>query len=378
MARKAILDPSTGFKLGLFSSNCSSGMAVTTVEERWSASWDDNVRLARIADEGGIDFMVPIARWIGYGGETNFHGGVLEPVVWAAGLLASTRRIHVYSTIHTAFNHPVVSAKQLATLDQIGHGRAGINIVAGWNQPEYETMGVELPTAHDDRYAYSQEWWDIVRRIWSSDEPFDYEGRFWRLRHVEGKPGPYDGPIPVLNAGASPQGRAFAARNADHLLTPFGDFPDGRATVEDVRRTARERFGRDVGVFTISAVVCRPTHDEAEAFLRWYADEHADWDAVDNLMRLQGLHAQSFTKEFLATMRPRFAAGHGSFPLVGTPDEVAELIARMAEAGFAGTTLAFLDYAEELPYVIEEVVPRLERLGVRRPAGELVAGAAGG
>ncbi len=368
MAHKQILDPSSGFKLGLFSSNCSSGMAVTNVPERWGATWNDNLRLAQIADEGGIDFMVPIARWIGYGGQTNFHEGVLEPVVWATGLLASTKRITVYSTIHTAFNHPVVSAKQLATLDQIGHGRAGINIVAGWNQPEYETMGLELPTNHDDRYAYSQEWWDIVNRIWTTDEPFDHDGKFWQLKHVEGKPGPYDGMMPVLNAGASPQGRAFAARNANHLLTPFGDFPDGADTVSDVKSIARDQFGRDVGVFTIAFVVCRPTLAEAEEFLHWYAEENADWDAVDNLMRLQGMHAQSFTPEFLASMRTRFAAGHGAYPLVGTPDDVAGLIGRMADAGFTGTTFAFLDYAEELPYVVQEVLPRLEDSGVRRSA----------
>lgn len=366
MSHRPILDSSLGFKLGLFSSNCSSGMAVTKVPERWSASWDDNVRLAQIADEGGIDFMVPIARWIGYGGQTNFHEGVLEPVVWATGLLASTKRITVYSTIHTAFNHPVVSAKQLATLDQIGHGRAGINIVAGWNQPEYETMGIELPTNHDDRYAYSQEWWDIVNRIWTSDEPFDHEGKFWQLKHVEGKPGPYYGMMPVLNAGASPQGRAFAARNANHLLTPFGDFPDGADTVANVKSIAQDQYGRDVGVFTIAFVVCRPTMAEAEEYLHWYAEENADWDAVDNLMRLQGMHAQSFSKEFLASMRTRFAAGHGAYPLVGTPEDVAGLIERMADAGFAGTTFAFLNYAEELPYVVQEVLPRLEDRGVRR------------
>jgi alkanesulfonate monooxygenase SsuD/methylene tetrahydromethanopterin reductase-like flavin-dependent oxidoreductase (luciferase family) len=121
---------------------------------------------------------------------------VLEPVVWAAGLLAGTKRITVYSTIHTAFHHPVVAAKQLATLDQIGHGRAGINIVAGWNQPEYETMGVELPTDHEDRYARAQEWWDVVRRIWTSEERFDHDGRFFQLQHVEGYPGRTTGCCP--------------------------------------------------------------------------------------------------------------------------------------------------------------------------------------
>jgi len=81
------------FKLGLFSANCSSGLAVTRIPERWSGSWEDNLRLARLADEVGIDFLLPIARWIGYGGETNFHEGVLDPVAsTAAGTSRSTGR----------------------------------------------------------------------------------------------------------------------------------------------------------------------------------------------------------------------------------------------------------------------------------------------
>jgi dimethylsulfone monooxygenase len=81
--------------------------------------------------------------------------------------------------------------------------------------------------------------------------------------------------------------------------------------------------GRDVGVFTLGYVVCRPTRQEAEQFLHYYAVENADWPAVDEVMRLQGLHAQSFTPEMLSTFRYRFAAGHGSCPLIGDPDDVA-------------------------------------------------------
>ena len=55
-------------KIGLFGSNCSSGRAVTKVAERWSGSWPDNLQLARMADEAGIDFLLPIGRWKGYGG----------------------------------------------------------------------------------------------------------------------------------------------------------------------------------------------------------------------------------------------------------------------------------------------------------------------
>ena len=64
-------------KLGLFSPNCSGGMAVTKVAERWDNRWDNNIALARMADEAGLEFLLPIARWIGYGGETDFHGSVL-------------------------------------------------------------------------------------------------------------------------------------------------------------------------------------------------------------------------------------------------------------------------------------------------------------
>ena len=120
-------------KLGFFSPNCSSGMSVTKVPERWQNTWENNIRLARLADDAGIEFLLPIARWIGYGGETDFHGSVLETVTWASGLLAHTKRINVFATVHTAFIHPIVAAKQLATADMLGSGRLGLNVVAGWN-----------------------------------------------------------------------------------------------------------------------------------------------------------------------------------------------------------------------------------------------------
>jgi alkanesulfonate monooxygenase SsuD/methylene tetrahydromethanopterin reductase-like flavin-dependent oxidoreductase (luciferase family) len=355
------------FKLGLFAPNCSGGLAVTTVPERWTASWADNLAMAKLADEVGIDYILPIARWVGYGGATNFHGGVLEPVPWASGLLAHTRRIVVFATVHTAFNHPVVSAKQLATVDQVGGGRAGMNIVAGWNEPEYRAMGVDLPTNHDDRYAMAQEWWDHVRTLWTTPGQTELTGRYFNLGAVESEPKPVNGTLPVLNAGSSAQGRAFAARNADFVFTIIGDAAEGATLVEHLTRTASETYGRSVGVMSPAHVVCRPTRAEARDYLHYYAEENADWDAVDNLMRLQGLHAQSFTKEMLATFRPRFAAGHGTCPLIGTPDEVADEIALYARAGLAGMSLSFVDYTGELEQFAAEVIPRLEAKGIRLP-----------
>jgi dimethylsulfone monooxygenase len=343
-------------KLGFFSPNCSGGMAVTKVPERWVNNWDNNIALAKLADEAGIEFLLPIARWIGYGGETDFHGNVLETITWATGLLAHTSRINVFATVHTAFIHPIVAAKQLATADQLGHGRLGLNVVAGWNKPEYDAFGIAL----------AQEWLEAIRQIWAADRPFNFDGQFFHMTGVYGFPHPYEGLPPIMNAAGSGEGRAFAVANADYLFAISVDLEKSKTEVADIKAKAAA-VGRDTGVFTLCHCVCRPTQREAEEYYAHYANEYADWGAVDNLMTLQGLHAQSFPPEALRTMRGRFAAGHGTYPLVGDPDTVARQLAEVSAAGFAGTTLSFVDYVKEFPYFRDEVIPRLERMGLRRP-----------
>src|SRR5262245_66345008 len=87
-------------KIGLFGANCSSGRAVTLVPERWSGSWPDNRKLAEMADAAGIDFLLPIGRWQGYGGATAYQGATLEPIPWAPGLLAPTTRVPSCRRVH--------------------------------------------------------------------------------------------------------------------------------------------------------------------------------------------------------------------------------------------------------------------------------------
>lgn len=353
------------FLLGTFASNCSGGMSVTKVPERWVASFDNNAKLARLLDDAGIDFMLPIARWIGYGGETNFHGSVLESVIWAATLAASTRAINMFATVHVAANHPVVVAKQIATIHEVSRGRVGLNIVAGWNQPEYEALGLELPAAHAQRYGYAQEWFGVVKALWERSDAFDWDGKHFCLKAVVGDPRP-DRAIPILNAAGSAEGREFAVRNADFLFTPAIDLARSVEEVAALRKQAADA-GRNVGVLTFSHVVCRPTEREARDYLQHFARDNADWAAVDTLVRLQFAHAQSFPHDLLALIRDRMAAGHGGFPLVGTPEQVAEGILALHRAGFAGTTLSFVDYVEEFPYFRDEVLPLLSQLALRRP-----------
>ena len=260
-------------KLGIFSPNCSGGMAVTRVPERWDASWEHNRALAVMADAAGIEFLLPIARWIGYGGETEFQNNTLETITWATGLLASTQRISVFATAHTAFTHPIVAAKQFATMDQIGSGRFGLNVVCGWNKPEYDMFGIPLPTEHTARYGFGQEWYDVVRKIWSSAAPFDWDGKYFHLKHVFGDPKPVGGVLPpIMNAGSSAEGRDFAARNADFLFTVLIDPEQGRNDVcryshacQDALRPRHRCFHDDLcgvpsdrqGGAGVSRILCR-------------------------------------------------------------------------------------------------------------------------
>jgi alkanesulfonate monooxygenase SsuD/methylene tetrahydromethanopterin reductase-like flavin-dependent oxidoreductase (luciferase family) len=351
------------FKLALFSANCSGGLSRTLAPERWDASWEHNVALARMADAAGIDALIPVARWRGLGGETGPAGYSLESVTWATGLLALTERICVFSTLHVALISPVFAAKQLATADEIGRGRLGVNIVAGYNQSEFGMFGVEM-LEHDERYALAEEWLTIVRRLWTDRTPFDFAGRYFQLRSAIGDPKPYGGMHPLLmSAGASGVGQAFAARHADLLFMVAVEIDGLAATLAALRASVAERT---IGVFTSGHVVCRATQREADDYYRYVAHEMADERAVDAVLRNRQSQ-QSIAPAKLARMRDRIAAGSGTFPVVGSPDRVATTFKTLSDAGLDGMAIAFVNYLDDLPFFCEHVLPRLERLGLRAP-----------
>jgi dimethylsulfone monooxygenase len=358
------------FKIGLFGANCSSGRSATTLPERWSASWPDCLRLARMADSAGIDFMLPIGRWKGYGGETDFHGTTLETVTWAAGLLASTERITVFGTVHAPLFHPVIAAKEFVTADHIGEGRFGINLVVGWNEGEFDMFGV-TQREHDGRYDYAQEWLDVIKRAWSDADDFDFNGRFLQLKAVRAHPKPYGNTHPIImNAGRSPIGQAFALRNCDAFFTAT---VDSRSSIEanankvmEIKSAARS-YGRDIDVYTIGQIVCRPTQNEADEYYRYAIIQHADWGAIERMLALKNITPDAVSAEQYAAQRQYFASrGIGGYPFVGTPDRVAQELANISKAGMRGIAVSFVNYLNEVPYFCDEVLPRLVRLGVRQ------------
>jgi alkanesulfonate monooxygenase SsuD/methylene tetrahydromethanopterin reductase-like flavin-dependent oxidoreductase (luciferase family) len=365
MQERLALYSRNALKLGLFGANCSSGRAVTMVPERWSGSWEDCLRLARMADEAGIEFMLPVGRWKGYGGDTDYQGETLETVTWAAGLLAATQHLTVFGTVHAPLIHPLIAAKQFVTADHIGRGRFGLNIVCGWNEDEFDMFGATM-REHATRYEYAQEWFEAISLAWSDAEDFDFAGRFIRLRQARAMPKPYGGSRPiVMNAAASPTGQAFAIRNCDALfsVTPKGRLDEFTAHVTDVQRLARQG-GRQIDVYTVAVVTCRTTPREADEYYHHWAIESADWAAVDRILAMRGVTREAFPTDF-EERRLHQANSMGGVPIVGDPDTVARELAELAAAGAKGIALSFVNYLDELPLFRDEVLPRLEKMGWR-------------
>ena len=350
------------FKLGVFSANADGGLTLTKVPERWPATWDGIVAAAQMADRAGIEFFLPIARWKGFGGEMNSREHSFETFTFAAALAGVTQNIALFSTVHVPMVHPVLAAKALATVDHASGGRAGLNIVCGWNPEEFDAFGLTLI---EDRYDQGHEWFDIMTRIFADTGPFDFAGKYYQLKGVSGRPRPIQQPRPVtFNAAFSPPGRDFAARAADFLLTSVTDIDKGPAQIADIAGRAA-KASREVGVCATCHVVCRPTQTEAEAYYEHYAVTMQDGASVDHYMGAKEKFSGSHDADAYRLHRKRFAGGAGTYPLVGTPRHIAAEMIRIAAAGFVGTTVSFVNFTDELPYFIDTVLPLLREAGLR-------------
>jgi alkanesulfonate monooxygenase SsuD/methylene tetrahydromethanopterin reductase-like flavin-dependent oxidoreductase (luciferase family) len=369
------------FKLGIFSANCDGGLTMSLAPERWRADWDDIVAMCRIADDAGLEFILPVAKWRGYQGKANIYGRSYETLTHSAAIGALTKRICVFSTIHVPLVTPAFGAKALATIDHVTHGRAGLNIVCGWNQEEFDLHGVTID--QDRRYEHGLEWFKVWSKLLEGGPEFDWKGEFFDLKRLSTDPLSVQKPRPlVMSAGFSPKGRDFAAQAADALFTTMTDLEQAPAFLADVA-AHMARYDRSVPVYVMGHVVCRPTRAEADDFYHYFAEEHADADGQAYYRRQRGTKVgvgaatagRPLENRFMRQSGKRYDGAYpGTFPMVGTPDDVAADMARMAAAGLAGCSVAFLDYLKEIPYFVAEVVPRLERMGLRAPVSAAPAG----
>ena len=356
-------------KLGTFQTNLDSGCIMSDLEGRLDITWPNTLALAKLAEEMEFEALVPVARWHGYGGQTNPQGPGFEAYTWAAGMAASTSKPGVFATSHISLNHPVIAAKQSAVIDHISNGRYALNVVTGWNQPEIEMFGVPM-MSHEERYACAEEWLGIVKRLWTEDSFFDHTGRYFKIAKGYLQPKPIQYPHPaIMCAGASDRGRHFAAKYCDLVFTVIrtGGIEECRQHVQAYHKLAREEYGREVRVWTLANIVQGETEKEARDFYNHYVHEKGDWAAAKNMMDTFTLeiNARNFPPERIKPLQEAFIQGWGGLPIVGTKEQVVEALLRLSQGGLDGVLLAFPRYEQGMREFRDVTYPLVKQAGLR-------------
>ncbi len=354
-------------KLGTFCSNLEGGAAVTTIDGTLKADWPSTVALAKMADQMEFEAIVPVGRWRGFGGETNFNGPGFECFSWAAGIGALTTHPAIFATSHVPMVHPIMAAKQATTIDHITGGRFVLNIVTGWNRPEIEMFGIEL-IEHDLRYDMAAEWLEIIKRLRTEHEEIDYRGDYYTINKGYLQPKPIQKPFPVvMNAGGSDVGRHYAASKADvaFVAPKTRDYGELAKLMASYRDLARDEYGNDLKIWTNTYVVQGDTEQDAKDFLHHFVHEKGDWEAGTRLVETMGLNAETFTDEELKGMKAHFMAGWGGFPIVGTKEQIVETFAKLSDCGIDGILLTFPQYHQGMTRFMEEVYPLVVEAGLR-------------
>jgi len=270
-----------------------------------------------------------------------------------------------------SYRNPNLLADMARTIDHISGGRFALNVVCGWFKNEFEMFGAEW-REHGVRYEYAAEWLDFVQRLWREPEEFDYDGRWFHAKRAWSQPKPIQKPYPpVMNAGGSPAGQAWAARYADmnFVILKAHEMDKAKGQIDALKNQARS-FGREVQVWIHVYAVCRDTEKEAKDYLNYYVRERGDYTAVNNLLEIFGMQSATLDPKVLDDFRFHFIAGHGGYPLVGTPAQITEELGRLADAGVDGCLISWVKYKEEARQWIDAVMPLLEQAGLRHPAGQ--------
>jgi len=355
-------------KLGTFGTNLDGGFTATKAEERHRLDWPTTVRVAQLTEKAGFEIQVPLARWKGLGGDTNFCGTNYEPLTWAAGVGAVTQKSKIFSTVHVPVIHPIVAAKQMITADHISGGRFGLNVVCGWSPPEFAMFGKPMMD-HDSRYAYAGEWIEAVKLLWTSEEPVDFEGKYIRIEKGEANPKPLSRPHPpIMQAGQSETGARFAAKYADIAFKDVGEgepIEDVRRRFDDLRRLGREEFNREFEIWTACWVICKPTQHEAERYRDYVLEEMGDLAILDAMPPNLVPKGDSPEARFA---RQKVLGGFGGVHLVGSPDRIVDRLTEISSAGADGVVLSFVNFEDGVGDWMKHVAPLLEQAGLRSAA----------
>lgn len=319
-------------------------------DEAMETSWEYVRSLAQRAEQLGYDLTL-IA-------ELNLNDikGVEAPSLdaWstAAALAAVTERLELMVAVRPTFHNPALLAKQAANIDHISNGRLTLNVVSSWWADEATKYGVKFDT-HDDRYARTSEWLDVVNGCWS-EQHFSYNGSYYSVEDNVLSPKPVRQPRPTFYAGGeSETAKNLIASKCDAYLT-HGDPPEtvGRKIAD--MRARRERLDLPPLVFGVAGyAIVRDSEAEAQREVaritdvqqsaRGYAN-YQQWITGSNLEQKISLEDYSVSNRGLRS------------GLVGTPEQVRERLAAFEDAGVDLVLLQSSPQREEMERFAEQVM----------------------
>lgn len=352
-----------GMKFAHWVPNVSGGLVVSRIPQRTDWGLEYNVKLAKIAEEAGFEYALTQVRLMGSYGAEYQH----DSIMFSAAILSATRRLKIISAIIPGIFHPIVIAKQGATADQIFNGRWSIHVASGWNREEFDALGVPF-LDHDERYARSREFVEILRGAWTTDN-FSYDGKYWQIKNFTLQPKPLalpDRPMPdVFQGGNSTAAQEMAAAVSDWYFMN-GNTPDNlKRQIDNIRGMAAER-GRSVRHAVNAFVIARETEKEAHEELKRIIN-NADDEAVEKF-RISVKEAGQATKDrkgmWTNSARRDLVQYNDGFKtdLIGTPEQIAERIHALRKIGVDMILCGFLHFHEDTQYFGERIIPLVRAL----------------
>ncbi len=324
-------------------------------DEGMAATWEYTSRLARRSEEIGYDLTL-IA-------ELNLNDikGVRAPSLdaWstAAALAAVTKRLELMVAVRPTFHNPALLAKQAANIDCIAAstgatGRLSLNVVSSWWADEARKYGVHFEQ-HEDRYARTSEWLDVVDGVWRQDD-FSYEGRYYKVEDAILQPKPASQPRPVIYAGGeSEAAKNLIAAKCDAYVMHGDDPQTIAAKIRDMRQR-RERIGLPPMLFGVAGyTIVRDSDAEARREIARITDISSSAAGYGNYQQwLAGTKLeQQVSLEDYSVSNRGLRSG-----LVGTPEQVRARVADFKEAGVDLLLLQCSPQFEEMERFAADVI----------------------
>jgi len=317
-------------------------------DENMEVSWDYVSRLARRSEEIGFDLTL-IAE-LNLNDIKGPEAPSLDAWSTAAALAAVTRRLELMVAVRPTFHNPALLAKQAANIDHISSGRVSLNVVSSWWAEEARKYGVHFDQ-HDDRYARTSEWLDIVDRAWKADH-FSVRGKYYQVNDLVLQPKPVSRPV-IYAGGESEAAKNLISQKCDAYVM-HGDPPEKiEAKIQDLS-ARRRKWGLPRMQFGVAAyAIVRETEREAQDELRRITDvkqnaagyqNYQQWLANTQLEQRVSLEDYSVSNRGLRS------------GLVGTPEQVSERIAEFEQAGVDLLLLQFSPQLEEMERFSESVI----------------------